>query len=638
MNNFGKIMSENINGKWSIFMRDHKLVFIGFAIFSMLLFGSCSYFEPQNGISARYGILDMTQWEVEDGKNIDLNGEWEFYWKKLLGNTDLSSEKPDLWAQVPSTWSSYKLGGKNLPGEGYGTYRLHVKTDLPANTLMGLRIYSFSSAYKLYINDKCISTAGNVATAPQKEKGSYKPKAVVFSLPAGDFDIIVQVSNYHYARGGFWYKMTLGSAEGIIDLNGLLFGKEVAVGGILVILFLFYLTVYILRRELKYSLYFALVCLDAILAMDMLGQGILLRFIPNISLKAVITLWYSSTTWLLVFLILYIHELFKSKFSSVILKVYLSGAVISQLAYLFTPTTFFTRYAMLGNTYETIGTLSVVVMIAIGIKKGQRDGWLNIVGAVTVSITYIHDNLYWMNMINSSFGELFYAGLFLVLFIQMVIQAQRIKNIDEKRSAAELSFLQAQIKPHFLYNTLNTIISISRYDIEKTREHLYSFSSYLRRSFDFKDLSQYASLKNELELAKAYVEIEKARFEERINVNFHIPEDMDKFNYQVPRLVLQPIIENAIIHGVLPKKGNGEIDVSIVREGRGLIFKVKDDGVGMDLTGNNIANKMKTERGVGLSNVDMRLKKLYGRGLHIDSALNSGTEITWHIQLNKMER
>lgn len=619
-------------------MNAKKLLFLTSAVFLALILSSCTYFESGNQIASQKGVLDLSQLDIENDENIDLNGEWEFYWRKLLVKNDLASEKPDLIVKVPNTWNNYIIDGKNLTGEGYGTYRLHVKTNLPADTLMGLRIYNFSSAYKIYIDDKCISSGGNVSTVSEGETGEYKPKAIVFNLPAGEFDIIIQISNFHYARGGFWYKITLGGAENIIDLNNLLFGKEIAVEGIFVVLFLFYLTIYILRRELKYSLYFSLLCLDAIIAVDMVGQFILFRLFPDISLDIVILIWYSSTTWLLLFLISYMHELFKSRFSAVILRIYLPGAVISQLVYLFTPTAFYTRYAVPLNIYEIIGTLSVVIIVGIGIKMGHRDGWLNIISAIIVSITYIHDNLYWTNMINSSYGELFYTGLFLVLFLHMVIQAQRIKHMDETRSAAELSFLQAQIKPHFLYNTLNTIISISRYDMDKTREHLFSFSNYLRRSFDFKDLSQYASLKNELELAKAYVEIEKARFEERINVNFDIPEDVDKFNYQVPRLVLQPIIENAIIHGILPEKGNGKIDVSVIKTGRKLVFVVKDNGVGMDLADVSIRAKIKHERGIGLSNIDSRLKMLYGRGLNINSAVNSGTEIMWYVQLSKKER
>ena len=148
---------------------------------------------------------------------------------------------------------------------------------------------------------------------------------------------------------------------------------------------------------------------------------------------------------------------------------------------------------------------------------------MNVISMIIALAAYTHDILFWTNLIRNDFGEMFYLGLFLFIFIQMVIQAQRIKLFHDNEIAAELSFLQAQIKPHFLYNTLNTFVSISYFDMDKARSLLTDLSHYLRRSFDFKDLSQFVPLKNEIELAKAYVEIEKARFEERLEVTWYIP-------------------------------------------------------------------------------------------------------------------
>ncbi|MFA7467365.1 MAG: ATP-binding protein, partial [Desulfotomaculaceae bacterium] len=142
--------------------------------------------------------------------------------------------------------------------------------------------------------------------------------------------------------------------------------------------------------------------------------------------------------------------------------------------------------------------------------------------------------------------------------------------------------------------------------------------------------SQFVPLKSEIELAKAYIEIEKARFEERIEVTLEAPDDLET---RVPNLMLQPLIENAVIHGILPKPEGGRIDISVNREGRTLIFRVKDNGIGMaadKLNGNLKHNSLK---GVGLANIDSRLRKLFGKGLHIKSGPGTGTEITWRIPL-----
>ena len=613
-------------------MRFNKFFPVIFLLITLL--SGCSIKASSNTPKVDHGILDLTGWDIDSNKTVLLDGNWEFYWDRLLSYKDLQKEKPDMYAGVPSTWNEYSIDGKGLPGQGYATYRLHIKTGLPEETMLGLRAHAFSSAYKLYINEKLVAANGTVATKAQEEVGEYKPQAFFFNTPAKEFDIIVQVSNFHHARGGFWYTMHLGSAGDIMDLHDNIIGKEIFLIGALLIIMLFFMAIFIMRRELKYSFYFSCLCILMIIALDMVGQFILLRLFPGIPFNAVIFIWYTSTTWVLFFFILFMHELFKSGFSGIIMRIYLGISLVSQLLFTFTAPGFYTRFADVSDFIETMGVVCTVIIVAIGIKKDYKDGWLNIFSIAVVLVTYIHDILYWTNRITSSFGEIVYAGLFLFIFLQMIIQARRIKLFHEHKTAAELSFLQAQIKPHFLYNTLNSFISISRYDVDKARTLIYDFSNYLRRSFDFKDLSQFVPLKNEIELAKAYVEIEKARFEERIEVTFKIPEEVE---VRVPILMLQPLIENAVIHGILPKPEGGKIDISIEMQDRNLIFRIKDNGVGMNTSKLKSIFENRGKKGVGLVNIDRRLRKLYGRGLQIKSDPGDGTEISWRIPVNRRE-
>lgn len=580
-------------------------------------------------IQAEKGLLDLSSWDINE--NIKLDGEWEFYWNRLLSYRDLQEEKPDLLADVPNVWNVYTLNSKKLPGEGCATYRLHIKTNLSEGTLLGLRAYAFSSAYNLYINEKLVASNGQVSAEAAEEIGEYKPQTIFFNTPAKDFDIIIHVSNFQYARGGFWYNMFMGSPEGILNFHDNAIGKEIFLVGTLIIVSLFFFAVYILERGFKYCLYFSCLCMFMVVGLDMLGQFILVRSIPNIPLTTVIFIWYSSVTWAIFFVVIFVHELFQSRFSKFAVRIFLVSSILFQLLYIFTDPRFYTRLAAANTVFEIMGLLSAVIIVAIGIKKGYKDGWLNILCMLIVLVAYIHDTLFWTNRIMISYGEIIYGGLFLSVFLQMVIQAQRIKLFQEQKTAAELAFLQAQIKPHFLYNALNTFISISHYDIDNARKLLTDFSSYLRRSFDFKDLSQFVPLKNEIELAKAYIEIEKARFEERIEAVFDVPDDLE---VRVPTLMLQPLIENAVIHGILPKAEGGRIDIFIGKEGRTLIFKVKDNGIGIAAEKLNRIMKNDLGKGVGLANINKRLKKLYVKGLNINSSPGTGTEITWSIPIN----
>lgn len=441
-----------------------------------------------------------------------------------------------------------------------------------------------------------------------------------------------EVSNFHYARGGFWYSMSLGSVKGILNLHDSIIGKEIFLIGVLLIVSLFYFCMYIWQNELKYALYFAVLCIFMIFTIDMVGQFFILRFLPGLSFNFIIFLWYMSINGVLVFLTLFIHELFKSKVSSLITKAFITISIIGQLITIFTTPVIYTRFGYLCNYFEALGILCTVIIVAVGIKKGCKGGWLNITAMIILLITYIHDTLYQTNIIRSDFGEIFFLGLFLFIFIQMVIQGQRIKMFHEHKIAAELSFLQAQIKPHFLYNVMNTFVSLSRYDIEKARNLLINFSNYLRRSFDFKDISQYVPLENEIEFARVYAEIEKARFEERVEISFDVPEDLKIW---VPTLILQPLIENAILHGILQRPEGGQVELSIKRKDKMLNFRLKDNGIGMDEKKRFEVLNQESGNGVGILNIHNRLKRLYGKGLAIKSYPRIGTEITWSVPIKR---
>lgn len=603
---------------------------LSFLVLALLLTG-CSRSTTPPFMRVEEGMLNLTASSLSSVGTVRLDGNWEFYWNRLLQHGQLREEEPDILAAVPSTWDRYLIAGDRLPGQGHATYRLHVQTDLPPGSMLGLRIYPMSSAYQLYVNEQLIAANGQVSTLAAGEVGEYRPQVVFFHTPAAEFDLILQVSNYHYDRGGFWYGMSLGEPAAVLRLHDSVMGKEIFLLGALAIIMALFLAVYLLQRELKYALYFSLLCGTLLVASDMVGQFILLRPFPGISLNAVIALWYSSTGWAAYLFVRLMHELFPSRFSGAVSRIGLIIAALAQGICLLTAPSFYTRFAQFANLLDTLAIALAVVIVAIGIRQGQEDGWLHILSMAIALAAYLHDILYWTNRLSGGWGELIYVGLFLMLLLQMTILARRVKSFTERERAAELAALQAQIKPHFLFNTLNSFVSISRYDMDKARTLIYDFSNYLRRSFDFRGFSQFVPLRHEVELAQAYLQIEQARFEERILVEFEVSADLD---LQVPILILQPLIENAVIHGILPKPEGGCVSVFVARQGQDLYLRVKDDGIGM-AEGLPAAVAIGDRQGVGLANIDQRLRRLFGRGLQVQSEPGQGTEISWSIPLHR---
>ncbi|SFM17796.1 Sensor histidine kinase YesM [Paenibacillus sp. 1_12] len=205
-----------------------------------------------------------------------------------------------------------------------------------------------------------------------------------------------------------------------------------------------------------------------------------------------------------------------------------------------------------------------------------------------------------------------------------------LKQAVNDRLRMEAAYLQAQIHPHFLFNTLNSILALSDIDNEKMRELAEAFTSYLHISFDFLTAGHMVPLSRELELVENYLYIEQQRFEERLQVEWEVNVDMEVL---IPPLTIQPLVENAVRHGILSLSQGGTLRIRIERQADAVHFMVADTGMGMD---DEQLSKLlipagRENRGIGLFNTHSRLTRLYGKGLHIQSKPGKGTTVSFTI-------
>ncbi len=183
-------------------------------------------------------------------------------------------------------------------------------------------------------------------------------------------------------------------------------------------------------------------------------------------------------------------------------------------------------------------------------------------------------------------------------------RALRASRLETRLIEAQLQTLQRQLQPHFLFNTLNTVSALMHRDVEAADAMLARLGDLLRMSFETLDVQE-VSLEQELDFLRKYVAIEQARFRERLDVTFDVAPDA--LDCLVPNLLLQPLVENAIRHGIGPRIGPGHVLVRAARSGSVLELEVRDDGVGVPA-----AKLSDLEHGVGISNTRSRLVHLYG--------------------------
>ena len=214
-------------------------------------------------------------------------------------------------------------------------------------------------------------------------------------------------------------------------------------------------------------------------------------------------------------------------------------------------------------------------------------------------------------------------GLSHLISTQMEIS--KVENLISLLKYSELKALQSQINPHFLFNVLNTMTSLIRTNPEKAREVTIDLSNYLRYNLDNNVKS--VELIKELNQVDTYIKIEKVRFGDKLNILYDVDESL--YNFQIPSLIIQPLVENSIKHGILKKRDNGCVKIIIKKIDKDIEITIEDDGVGIEQSIIDNLDKQIKEN-IGLKNVHQRLKLLYREGLNIKK-LEQGTRIKFKI-------
>ena len=225
--------------------------------------------------------------------------------------------------------------------------------------------------------------------------------------------------------------------------------------------------------------------------------------------------------------------------------------------------------------------------------------------------------------------------------VEKQLKEQEIKNLEISNllNQSELNFLQSQINPHFLFNTMNSIAVLAEIEeAPQTKLMLESMASMLR--YNLKKLNENVTLEEECEIVRNYLYIQRTRFGNRIECKMNIDESILK--YKVPSMILQPFVENAIIHGLEPKEGNGVLEVGISDQNEHIEITIADNGIGMsgekliNLINNGNESDINSKSGIGVSNVVRRLQITYGRNVvEIRSELNRGTTVKMMLDKSK---
>jgi two-component system LytT family sensor kinase len=216
-------------------------------------------------------------------------------------------------------------------------------------------------------------------------------------------------------------------------------------------------------------------------------------------------------------------------------------------------------------------------------------------------------------------------------FVCIQLELAKLDESKQQLAKAEVRMLRAQISPHFLYNALNSISSLIRTDPERARDLLQEFADFTR--YSFRTSGQFTTLAEELRNIDRYLTIQSQRYAERLNVRIKIAPEV--LSVVVPFLVLQPLVENAVQHGISPKPGGGTVTVVAQDNGNEALISVEDDGVGMDADRlfADLRDAHKTGSHVGIGNINQRMRSVFGDeyALMAETAPGAGMKVILRV-------
>lgn len=661
------------------------------AVILLILISSGLLFQYYSSIqtekpTATLGTVDLTNWDFEEHGTVRLNGEWLFYWNALFTAEDFAGARalPEpIIAEVPNVWTEYQIHDEPLPGFGYGTYRLHVKLNeesLPPR--LGIKLPDVSTSCKVMVAGKTLAECGVVAEDKENYVGRMTPQSVYFETPSSEFDIVVQISNYIYDRGGMWYVPDIGTEQQIQEARENELAVQLMLFGIFLFIGCYHLGIFLIRRSERAALYFAVGCLIGALRLLFVGDMFITNVFPELSIGAIVVFRYFTYYGGMLVLVLYLRQLYPQEIPRYVTTV---TAVISSafmLSVVATPLHISTHIIQYYHIFTVILALWLIAGIVLAVVRKRDGASLQLFGLSVFVIAVFHDVIYnmfyitaFVNETNSSLQflqrQMMQFGLLVIVFVQAIILVRRYsKAFRTIEQMSEKLISLNRMKDEFLANTshelqtpLHGIINMTQSMLEGSmgsvnrvqRDNLSMVVSVARRLTNLiMDILDYSRLKSgEIKLERRKVSLQGALLanievfryyvgDKPIKITLDMPDDLPYVYVDENRLlqILYNLIGNAVKFTEV-----GEIRIQAKLNGDVVETSVSDTGIGIaeenlerifqsfEQVGSSISREY---GGVGLGlSITKYLVELSGGEMKVASTLGEGSVFTFTLPVGK---
>lgn len=617
------------------------LMLIIFSIFDFAFFSNylMKYFE---GETVGNGIIDLSSRDIDGGDFSYLTGNWEFFWQKHIVTDNDAEALPDLIINVPSSWTDYTIGNTNIKSGGYASYKTKLK-GINAKEPFIVGVPNLPAAYRVFVDGQMIYTSGNITKDIGETKASPSFQAIPFTMNKTaskneELELVIEVSCQF--SSGITMAPVLVNYDYYINYTMFLIGLRYTLAGIILLTGVF---AFILALKSKgggrYSVWLSLLSLFLIIRIMVSNEGYLASYLLFFGMSYELTRFLVFALTFIIKLILFIYTTKSLQLKlpqNIILLFGLFFLVYASVPILFTQNIFnplpFLLYQMSTFIFDAYILYHLCKCIAYKTQNARlyTVGYISIITGIYIDILhasgFITVRISWIMPVS------FIVFIAMAAYIQVL---SIIDNYNESKKTAELSkelaetnmsLMLSQIQPHFLYNALNTIKYLTKKDPKTAESVIVNFSNYLRTNMDSLSQREPVPFKDELNHIKNYVAIELLRFEDRLNIVY----DLKSTNFVLPALTIQPLVENAIKHGINQKVDGGTVTISTNEDKKNFYVRITDDGVGYDLS--TLPDNSRSH--IGLINITTRLKTMLSAEVNIESKLGYGTTVLITIPKN----
>jgi len=582
------------------------------------------------------GVLDLSSYS-DYSSFIPLEGEWEFAWNAWpISDNTLTKTIDWETIQIPGTWPDPSVLSRIYPKPGYATYRLKI-INCSKDLNYRISVLQCFTPYRVFMNGELVLEDGYLDKDTRKleNRSPLLYKSLDWHQGAS-CEVIVEVAARH--TGGFYAPPILKTARSYyVGQAGSIYQQSLLLGGIVMAIIILMLLVAF--KDSAFSPKYLL--LTAIL----LGFLVFLRSdlidlkvfkLVGAHFEAVVVLINLMLSLLPLCSLLSLRSLVKLPLSKRAYRIVIWSSVALCLHALF-------GIACIGP-YSVIPSVVLVTTLLLYLsaelirawKNQQQEGLFLASAFFILALSIIFDAAYHAGFF--ILNLMFLLGSGVSIFLVMMFSVYIKRNVEFQKEALEAEYLRfqlreskvalmiSQIGPHFIYNTLTAIMALIKTDQESAARALGNFSRYLRWNMSAVDKVSLIPFVKEFEHIKTYLEIEQTLFGDRVAVVY----DIQSTAFDVPQLSIQPIVENAIKHGICKRIEGGCVRIHTHENEQAHFIEVVDDGVGFD----SALLKDIGTKSIGLRNALFRLKEEVGATVEIKSEPDKGTHVCIRIRKN----